>query len=128
MMNNPEPGLRGSFSETVTPEKTARHYGSGSVEVFATPAMIAGMEKTCMDSVQPLLAAGETTVGTMIHATHVKATPLNDTITYQSVLTGVNDRQLTFSVEAYDSKGLIGRAEHHRFIINTERFMQKLAR
>lgn len=116
----------GSFSETVTAEKTARHYGSGSVEVFATPAMIAGMERTCMDSVQPILSAGETTVGTLIHVTHIKATPLNDMVSYQSVLTQVNDRQLTFSVEAYDSKGLIGRAEHQRFIVNTERFMQKL--
>lgn len=126
-MNKPEPGLKGSFSEAVTPEKTARHYGSGSVEVFATPAMIAGMERTCMDSVQPLLGAGETTVGTLIHATHIKATPLNDTVTYQSVLAQVNDRKLTFTVEAYDSKGLIGMAEHQRFIVNTERFMQKLA-
>jgi predicted thioesterase len=125
-MNELKPGIKGSHSERVTPEKTARHYGSGSVEVFATPAMIAGMERTCMDSVQPMLGDGETTVGIMIHATHLKATPLNDTITYQSVLTSVDDRQLTFTVEAYDAKALIGRAEHHRFIINAERFMQKL--
>lgn len=121
-----EPGIIGNYSEAVTTEKTAKHYGSGCVEVFATPAMIAGMEKTCMDSVQPFLGSGETTVGTLVHAEHIKATPLGETVSYRSELTEVNGREMKFTVEAFDKTGMIGKGSHSRFIINIEKFMSKL--
>lgn len=127
-MSELKPGIKGQYTETVTAEKTARHYGSGSIEVFATPAMIAGMEKTCMVSVQPLLNEGETTVGTLVHVEHLKATPLNDSVNYKSELTAVNGRELTFEVEASDQQGIIGRGYHKRFIIDIGKFMSRISK
>jgi len=119
-------GIKGLFIETVEFEKTAKHYGSGSLEVFATPAMIAGMEKTCMDSVQPFLEEGDTTVGTYIQAEHLKASPLKSTIKYESEITEISGREIIFSVNAFDEKGIIGKAIHKRYIVNINRFLQKL--
>ncbi|MDR1878744.1 MAG: hypothetical protein LBQ64_04185, partial [Bacteroidales bacterium] len=57
-------GIKGYKEQRVTLEDTAKSYGSGSMEVFATPAMIALMEQTAYNSVMSLLPEEWTTVGT----------------------------------------------------------------
>ena len=57
----------------VTEENTAKVMGSGALDVFATPAMIALMEKTAWESVQPYLEEGSGTVGTLMNVKHVAA-------------------------------------------------------
>ena len=42
-----ETGIRGRQSVAVTPENTAKTMGSGTLNVFATPALVALAEKTC---------------------------------------------------------------------------------
>lgn len=120
------PGIRGSGTITVTPADTAARYGSGLIEVFATPAMVALMEQTAQRSVQALLPDGAITLGTEIHVTHVKATPIGMNVTCTTVLTATDGRKLTFSVEAHDEQGLIGEGTHQRFIVDARRFMEKL--
>jgi len=121
------PGIRGSETITVTPADTAARYGSGLIEVFATPAMVALMEQTAQRSVQALLPEGAITLGTEINVTHVKATPVGMKVTCTTVLTGTEGRRLTFSVQARDEQGLIGEGTHRRFIVDALRFMKKLA-
>lgn len=99
--------------------------GSGTLEVFATPAMIALMEKTACESVQPYLEEGCGTVGTALNIKHVSATPVGMTVTCESVLTEVEGRRLTFIVLASDEHGLIGEGTHERFIVNNEKFQSK---
>ena len=41
-----ETGIRGRQSVAVTPENTAKTMGSGTLNVFATPALVALAEKT----------------------------------------------------------------------------------
>ena len=43
----------------VTAENTAKTMGSGTLDVFATPALVALAEKTCWMSVAPALAEGD---------------------------------------------------------------------
>ncbi|MDR1935413.1 MAG: thioesterase family protein [Candidatus Accumulibacter sp.] len=121
-----ETGARGREVWTVRPEDTAAHYGSGLVEVFATPAMVALMEKTCLNSVLGLLPAGFGTVGVRVDIRHDRATPVGGTVTCTSVLVEVDRRRLVFEVLAEDEKGEIGRGRHERFIIDTARFMARL--
>ena len=52
-------GIKGKQELVVTKENTAKAMGSGTLEVFATPAMIALMEKTAYESVAPELEEGE---------------------------------------------------------------------
>lgn len=120
-------GIIGQQETIVTKEKTASAYGSGLVDVFATPAMIAFMEQTAHLSVGPYLEAADITVGTLVNVTHVKATPVGMKVYCKTELTQINGRELIFSVMASDEQGEIGRGIHHRFIVNRDKFMQKLS-
>lgn len=126
MENNLKPGIGGTYTEQVTSENTARHYGSGMVDVLATPAMIASMEKTCMNSVAPFLSEGFQTVGTFVQISHIKATKRGSMVYYKSVLKEVNGNELIFDVTASDEVAEIGGGLHKRFIIDVEKFMKKL--
>ncbi len=119
-------GLQGKEELVVQFEDTAARYGSGLVEVYATPAMVALMEKTCLTSVLPYLPEGFGTVGVKVDISHSKATPIGMRVTCESTLVEVDRRRLVFEVVARDEQGEIGRGRHERFIIDTKKFMQKL--
>ena len=120
-------GLKGRQTEIVTKDKTAAAMGSGGLEVYATPAMIALMEKTAMLSVESELEDGCGTVGTKLEIEHVAATCLGKEITCESELIEIDRRRLVFSVTAYDNAGVIGKGKHERFIIDCAKFMEKAA-
>ncbi|MBV5317498.1 MAG: thioesterase family protein [Desulfobulbaceae bacterium] len=120
------PGVKGKEELVVSFEDTAARYGSGLVEVFATPALVALMEKTCLTSVLPYLPAGHGTVGVKVDIVHSKATPVGMKVTCESTLLEVDRRRLVFELVAVDEKGEIGRGRHERFIIDTRKFMEKL--
>ena len=61
-----EAGIKGRQEVMVTDENSAAAVGSGLLPVFATPAMVALMEKTAWMSVAPYLNDGEGTVGTKL--------------------------------------------------------------
>ena len=119
------PGLNGSASVRVIHENTAAVVGSGSLEVFATPMMIALMENAALNTVKPFLAEGEATVGTEISVTHNAPTPIGETVTAEAELIAVDRRKLQFQVQARVGDEIIGKGTHTRFIINEERFLQK---
>lgn len=121
-----EIGIKGREEITVTKEVTAARIGSGLVEVFATPMMIALMENTCAQSVLPHLQAGESTVGTHVNVSHCAATPVGMKVYCESELIEVERRKLTFKVAAYDERGLIGEGVHERFVIDNEKFQAKI--
>lgn len=110
---------------TVDETNTARTMGSGTLDVFATPAMIALMEQTAWKSVEAELEEGSGTVGTFLEVSHDAPTPLGMEVTCESELTAVNGRELIFEVKAYDERGTVGKGIHKRFIINEKRFMEK---
>lgn len=118
-------GITGRKEIIVTKEKTAAVVGSGLLEVFATPMMIALMEEVASESVAAYLGEGSTTVGTLVNVSHVAATPVGATVYCETLLTEVEGRRLVFSVKAYDNAGLIGEGTHERFIVFSEKFMTK---
>jgi predicted thioesterase len=126
MMNDLMIGLTATAETKAAPENSAQSVGSGSLEVFATPAMIALMEKAAAASVQPRLEHGQTTVGTLLNVSHVAATPLGMQVTAKAELVAMDNRKLTFKVEAFDEKEKIGEGIHERFIINIEKFMGRV--
>ena len=120
-----EAGIKGTGSVEVVRENTAVAVGSGMLEVFATPMMIALMEKTACESVAPYLEEGSGTVGTELNVKHVAATPIGVQVTCETELVEVDGRRLVFHVKASDEAGLIGEGTHERFIINNEKFQSK---
>ena len=120
-----EKGLSCTVHITVASENTALYIGSGDLEVFATPAMLAAMENAAMQAVAKHLPEGSTTVGSEISSTHLKPTCVGTTVSVTALLTEVEGRKLTFSVGATDPDGLIGEGTHVRYIVDRERFMAK---
>lgn len=118
-------GIKGKEEITVNTENSAKTMGSGILDVFATPAMIALMEKTAWKSVQNHLEDGQGTVGISLNVKHVAATPLGMKVYCESELTEVDGKKLVFTVKAFDEAGLIGEGTHERFVITNEKFQQK---
>ncbi len=118
-------GIKGKQSITVDQSNSAKTMGSGTLDVFATPAMIALMEKTAWMSVAPHLEEGQGTVGTRLDIRHDAPTPLGMTVTCESELIKIEGRRLIFEVSASDGKDIIGRGRHERFIVPDEKFQKK---
>ena len=121
-----EIGIKGHKEQTVTPEMSAARVGSGLVDVFATPMLVALVEQTCYESVLPHLDEGQGTVGTLVNVAHTAATPIGKRVWCESELVEVDRRRLVFKVKAYDECGPIGEGTHERFVIDTAKFMEKL--
>ncbi len=126
MENQLREGIENSITITVTAEDTAARYGSGLIEVFATPAMIGLMENVAQSSVAKLLPQGCITLGIEINAKHIKATAVGGRVTCKSKLTKVDGKKLSFTIQAWDEKGEIGYATHDRYIVDSVKFMEKL--
>jgi predicted thioesterase len=118
-------GFRHSESLVVEHKDTAAVYGSGALEVFATPAMIALMEKTCLESVADKVGKGNTTVGIAVNIKHLKASPVGSTICCEAEIVDVDRRRLVFSVKCYEGETLVGEGIHERFVVDSEKFMAK---
>ena len=118
------PGIRGEMTHLVEQRHLASEVGSGLVSVFSTAMMIAGMEATAVEAVQPLLGPGETTVGVHVDVAHKAATPLGMRVTFACELLAVspNGKGLTFRVEARDETGVIGEGLHRRVVVDKEKF------
>ena len=120
-----KPGLRMELRDVVTAQNVASIWGSGALDVYSTPAMIALMEKTSVLAAAPFLPEGCSTVGISINVKHLASSPIGANIRTEAVLTGVDGRKLSYEVRAWDDRELIGEGSHQRFIIDNEKFMKK---
>lgn len=118
-------GLLGREQAFVSHSNSALAVGSGSLEVFSTPSMIALMESAAASSVKKHIEPGKTTVGVSIEAKHISATPLGMTVFCESQLIEIDGKRLVFKITAFDSHGEIGSARHERMIVDAKRFMER---
>ena len=119
-------GMKAAKAEKVTNDNTAMKYGSGGIQVYATPAMVGLMEGACLIAVDPHLPEGMATVGIDLNIKHLAATPLGMTVRAEAELTEIEGKKLVFKVQAFDDKELIGTGTHQRFIIDMKKFLQKV--
>lgn len=120
-----EIGMKGRAETVVTPDNTAQAAGSGLLPVFATPWMVALMENAAVNAVRGALPAGEDTVGVLVDVKHSAATPIGMRVWAEAEVIDVEDRQVVFSVTAFDEAGKIGGGTHERFIIQTDKFLTR---
>lgn len=118
-------GLKGQAATLVEREDTAQEVGSGSLLVYATPCMVALIEGAACDAIAQHLPEDKTSVGTMLNISHLSATPVGLEVRAEAELTAVEGNKLTFKVSAYDEAGLIGEGTHERFIVSSQRFLDK---
>lgn len=117
-------GMTAKIDRTVLDEDTAVRFGSGEVLVFATPMMIALMEKAALTAVDPHLPEGYATVGTTVDISHLAATPVGMQVYATAELVEISGKKLKFRIEAYDEKEKIGEGWHGRYIIQTQKFLE----
>lgn len=120
------PGMVSEATQKITPEMTASHLGSGSLRVYATPAMCALVERTCATMVASRLTETQTTVGVKLHIHHLAPTPVGSEVRIRAEVTRFEEKSIVFKAQIWDEIELVGEAEHHRFVIEEERFLRRV--
>jgi len=117
-------GKAATVKTTVTDSNTAKAAGSGSLDVFATPMMVALMEQAACECLVGCLDDGQTSVGSLINVEHIKPSKIGAGITATATIENITGRKIEFIVSASDGAGEIGKGVHTRVIVNAERFMK----
>lgn len=125
-MDELKPGLQLELNEKVTSDMSAASVGSGALDVFSTPSMIALMEITSMKCVEAYLETSQSTVGGAVDIRHYKPTAIGSEVNCISELKEVKGSKLLFQVAVYQKGHLIGDGRHVRFIVDIESFMKNL--
>ena len=120
-----EKGIKNNIEIKVNQSNTAVSMNSGTLSVFATPAMVALIEETAWRSIMPYLDEGLSTVGTRLDIEHVSPTPVGMNVKCETELIEIDGRRLKFKTNVYDETGLIGTGTHERFIVNAVKFQTK---
>lgn len=118
-------GMKGAASTIVEREDTAYEVGSGSLLVYATPCMVALMEGAACEAIAEAMSEDKTSVGTELNISHISATPVGLEVRAEAEVTAVEGNAITFSVTAYDEAGKIGEGTHKRFVVTSQRFLDK---
>lgn len=121
-----QPGLAVEESILVEEAHLARHIGSGSARVLATPYLIAFMERVSHRFLVRFLPPGYSSVGTMIEMRHLAPTPVGSTVRVRSEVLEVNGNRVLFAVAAWDEQEKIGEGRHERVIIEESRFLRRV--
>lgn len=116
-------GLKGRSETVVSKANTANSVGSGLLEVFSTPMMIALMENAAINALR--LEPDQSSVGTYLDVRHLAATPVGMKVWAEAEVVEADGRRLVYKIEAYDEKEKIGEGRHERFIVQSEKFMKK---
>jgi fluoroacetyl-CoA thioesterase len=119
-------GMTNEMRLKTGPEHSAQKFYSKVPDVFGTPYLGGLFEGVSADLMAPHLGPGETSVGISMNLKHTAPTPLGMEVRAVTEVIQVEGRKITFKLEAFDEKEKIGEATHERFIINSEKFNQRL--
>ncbi len=120
-------GLTNELNLIVQESDTAASMTGGELPpVLGTPRLIQLLEQTARTAVATYLAESQTTVGALVNVRHLAATPVGMKIRTRAELLEVDGRRLRFRVEAWDEVEKIAEGEHERFVIDEERFRERL--
>ena len=118
--------MSGESSGIVTDQDTAARLGSGLVEAYSTPSMVALMENASVAAIQLHLCEGQTSVGIEVAIKHLAPTPVGMRVRARASLLEIDGSRLKFKVEAWDDKEKIGDGYHVRAILDAARFNHRL--
>lgn len=121
-----EKGQSFTFEKTAQPDESAAALGSGGLEVFSTPSLVALFEITAKRGVDALLPEGHSTVGIEIAVKHQKATKIGKKVRCTATIIAVEGKKIVLSGEMWDEDGRIGEGNHTRYIVNNAEFLKRL--
>ena len=114
--------LRPAAPSKFTPDVTVAHFHPDMPAVFGTPFMVFIMEMAASTAIEEYLPEGWLSVGVHVDVRHLAATPIGFTVTATARVTAVDERTITFVVEAHDEVEKIGTGTHVRAPIERARF------
>ncbi len=110
----------------VTDENAIQFLGLAGARVLSTPHMIGYMERTARNLVLPMLDAGDDSVGTVVHVSHLSGAPLGSEVTFRAEIVAVDGRRVNFKVSAVDHQQIVGEGMHERFVVTVATFAEKM--
>ena len=119
-------GLAREREQVVTKDHTAVHIGSGTLGVFATPAMLAFIEITAREFLDELLDDAHPTVGTAVTLKHLAPTPEGQSVNVRVEIDAVDGNLIQLKAELWDNFEKIGQATHTRAVIDVDRFLKRV--
>jgi len=118
-------GLRGEAHLVVTDADTATSFGSGDVDVLATPRLVALFEQATIDALRGILDENQTSVGMRVQIDHLQPTAVGGEVVAEAHLEKIEGRRMTFTVTASDAGGLVAAGKVTRVTVDKDRFMGK---
>ena len=118
-------GMKNSMEWEIT---EARCTTRGDFKVFSTPSMTQLVETTAHQLALPHLKAGQGQVGISLTIRHLAPTPVGKTVRADAELVAIDRRRLSFKVKVYDDVEQVGEAEHDRFVIDLDKYIERLKR
>lgn len=106
----------------VTSEVAIEFMGIDSARVLGTPHLIAYLELTARNLALGFIEPGYDTVGTRVNLSHLAATPIGMSVRLRAEVIAVEDRRITFKLDAWDEQEKIAEGTHERFIVHAARF------
>lgn len=98
----------------------------GEFKVFSTPSMTLLVEMASQQLAAPHLKPGQGQVGLSVNIRHLAPTPIGKKVRAEAELTGIDRRKLTFKVQVFDEVEQVGEAEHERFVIDIDKYVERL--
>jgi predicted thioesterase len=98
----------------------------GEYKVFSTPSMTQLVESTANQLAAPHLKPGQGQVGVLVTIRHLGPTPMGKKVRAEAELVAIDRRRLSFKVKVYDEVEQVGEAEHDRFVIDLDKYMERL--
>ena len=119
-------GIQLTVEHVVEQAQLAASIGTGQVNVLATSAMIAIMEKTCVELIASGMPEGCDSVSAEMNVKHLNPVKEGDTILCKAHLKFIDVNKLFFDVVVLDSHhNTIGIGAHERFVVDLSQFMAK---
>ncbi len=98
----------------------------GDYKVFSTPSMTLLVEMTANGLVAPHLKSGQGQVGLSVSIRHLAPTPIGKKVRAEAELVTIDRRKLGFKVKVFDNIEQVGEAEHERFVIDVDKYIERL--
>ena len=126
-------GMLEEASFEVEAQHTAAQVGSGpclsqdgSLEVLATPSLIAFMERLAHHMLEKRLPVSLSSVGSRVQVNHLAPTPVGGRVRVQAEISALEGRRVTLVLHAWDDHELVGEGTHLRVVIEREGFARRV--
>jgi predicted thioesterase len=123
MSDELRPGVKGELDWVVDKSHcTVR----GDQAIFSTPNLVMLLEEAAIEALRPYLRPDQDSVGARVDVRHLAPTPMGMRVHAVATVKEVDRRRVSFDVVIDDEVERIGEASHDRFIVDLDRFAERL--